>query len=72
MIDACHSNMVLENGFMLPMSECCGRGQWFDMDGEWIVCHWCKAKYRPTHKGHTGGGTPDNCDYCQLRLNEHR
>ena len=72
MIEACQSDKVLENGFWLPRAVCCGRGQWFDIDGDWIICHHCKAKYRPIHKGHTGGGTPDNCEYCQDRLNEHR
>ena len=55
-------------------SKCCEKEQLFrfkpivsldqDMLGL-IFCAHCGDFYRPAHKGHIGGGTPENCEVCK-------
>ena len=33
-----------------------------------IICLHCKGLYRPAHKRHKGGGTPDHCGACKRYL----
>jgi hypothetical protein len=61
---------------MYAQSECCKKPAQYKLEDApaqalfagWIVCLHCNKKYRPIHKGHSGGPTPDNCFVCREML----
>jgi hypothetical protein len=31
---------------MWPIAKCCGREEWFALEHGWLVCKWCRVRYR--------------------------
>jgi uncharacterized CHY-type Zn-finger protein len=71
----CDAEIRKDSNRMWPIAECCGKEQNFVIEpafriswDAWLVCKHCKVPYRPIHKKHNGGATPDGCEYCQNQI----